>query len=113
MRMCLAQHGHRIILRARATVSFRRRVAIEFEVCRSGRTGGLIGSGTAGNGRFLAAFGTGQVLRGNSLPFGEEEAVSRYAETGVVVEASPTPALVMTKTQLLLQFAIIPFNPPP
>src|SRR5207245_9243583 len=45
------QHGHRTRLLARATVRRRRMVAIEFEMCRSGRIGGASGSVTVGNGK--------------------------------------------------------------
>src|SRR5215216_3453080 len=44
----VAQHGHRSRLRARATVSLRCMVAIEFGTCRSGRIGGAAGSITRG-----------------------------------------------------------------
>ena len=58
-RMCEAssdgarQHGHRLSVLARATVSFRRMVAIEFVTCRSGRSGGRVGSSTRGNDSLL------------------------------------------------------------
>src|SRR3954454_24904500 len=48
LRKCVAQHGHRSRLWARATVSLRRMVAIEFGTCRSGRIGGAAGSITGG-----------------------------------------------------------------
>src|SRR4051812_4815664 len=48
LRKWVAQHGHRSRLRARATVSLRRTVAIEFSTCRSGRIGGAAGSITRG-----------------------------------------------------------------
>src|SRR3954468_22524016 len=48
LRKWVAQHGHRSRLRARATVSLRRMVAIEFGTCRSGRIGGAAGSITGG-----------------------------------------------------------------
>src|SRR5688500_2788304 len=44
----VAQHGHRSRLWARATVSLRRMVAMEFGACRSGRIGGAAGSITCG-----------------------------------------------------------------
>src|SRR4051812_17161272 len=40
LRKWVAQHGHRSRLWARATVSLRRMVALEFGTCRSGRIGG-------------------------------------------------------------------------
>src|SRR3954471_19836363 len=47
-RKWVAQHGHLSRLWARATVSLRRMVAIEFGTCRSGRIGGAAGSITRG-----------------------------------------------------------------
>ena len=47
------QHGHRLSVLARATVSLRRMVAIEFVTCRSGRSGGRVGSSTRGNDSLL------------------------------------------------------------
>jgi hypothetical protein len=48
LRQWVAQHGHRSRLWARATVSLRRMVAIEFGTCRSGRIGGAAGSISGG-----------------------------------------------------------------
>src|SRR3954449_11005795 len=48
LRKWVAQHGHLSRLWARATVSLRRMVAIEFGTCRSGRIGGAAGSITRG-----------------------------------------------------------------
>src|SRR4051812_34525911 len=48
LRKWVAQHGHRSRLWARATVSLRRMVAMEFGTCRSGRIGGAAGSITGG-----------------------------------------------------------------
>ena len=48
-----AQHGHRGKFLTRARTSRRRMVAIEFGMCRSGRSGGASGSVTFGNGRRL------------------------------------------------------------
>ena len=45
------QQGHRSRLLARAAMRRRRRVAIEFGMCRSGRIGGVSGSVTIGKGR--------------------------------------------------------------
>src|SRR4051794_24947230 len=54
LRKWVAQHGHRSRLWARATVSLRRMVAMEFGTCRSGRIGGAAGSITGGKGNRLA-----------------------------------------------------------
>src|SRR4051794_30643316 len=45
------QQGHRARVVARATIKYRRMVAIEFATCRSGRTGGASGWAILGNGR--------------------------------------------------------------
>src|SRR4029077_8693880 len=47
------QHGHRGKLLTRARTSRRRMVAMEFGMCRSGRSGRTSGSVTFGNGRGL------------------------------------------------------------
>src|SRR6478752_273737 len=47
------QHGHRGKLLTRARTSRRRMVAMEFGMCRSGRSGRTSGSVTFGNGRRL------------------------------------------------------------
>src|SRR3954453_8664077 len=43
------QHGHRARVVARATIRYRRIVAIEFATCRSGRMGGASGWTILGN----------------------------------------------------------------
>src|SRR3954469_11539753 len=43
------QHGHRDRVVARATIRWRRIVAIELATCRSGRTGGASGFAILGN----------------------------------------------------------------
>ena len=43
------QHGHRARVVARATIRYRRIVAIELATCRSGRTGGASGWTILGN----------------------------------------------------------------
>src|ERR1700722_8645886 len=48
-----AQHGHRRKFLTRTRTSRRRMVAIEFGMCRSGRSGGASGSVTFGNARRL------------------------------------------------------------
>lgn len=59
IRVDLVQHGHRIKRRVSVTVSVLRSVAIDVEVCRSGRIGGFAGLRTAGNCRFFAVLGRG------------------------------------------------------
>src|SRR3954452_9170271 len=97
--MRVAQDGHRSRLRARATVSLLRRVAIEFSTCRSGRIGGASGSITWGkaNRRELRC---GPSRGGNLRPFGDQEAIGRHAQTGMVVEAAPAAALVVPRPEM-------------
>ena len=45
------QQGHRGKLATRASINRRRMVAMEFGMCRSGRSGGTSGSIMVGNGR--------------------------------------------------------------
>src|SRR3954466_8531350 len=82
--MRVAQHGHLSRLRARATVSLLRTVAIEFGTCRSGRIGGASGSITWGkaNRRELRC---GPSRGGNPHPFGDQEAIGCDAKRGVMV----------------------------
>src|SRR6202789_2804506 len=87
-------------------------VGMEVGTCRSGRIGGSAGSITVGKARRLAARGLSWSRGGNRLPEGDEESVGGDAETGVVVEASPTSAFIVAQSQLLLEFLIIPLNPP-
>src|SRR3546814_18321950 len=90
----------------------RRRVAIEFGMCRSGRIGGVSGFMTVGNGRFLEARGGTWSRGGNRLPFGDQESVGRDAQGRVVLEASPDAPLVMTEPAFRLQFLVLPPDAP-
>ena len=51
------QQGHRARVVARATIRYRRIVAIELATCRSGRTGGASGLAILGNFRRRALIG--------------------------------------------------------
>src|SRR3954469_18624920 len=110
--MRVAQHGHRSRLRARATVSLLRTVAIEFSTCRSGRIGGASGSITSGkaNRRELRC---GPSRGGNPRPFGDQEAIGGDAQTGMVVEAAPAAALVVPKPEFLLELLVVALDAPP
>src|SRR3954466_5009995 len=111
--MRVAQHGHRSRLRARATVSLLRTVAIEFSTCRSGRIGGASGSITSGkaNRRELRC---GPSRGGNPHPLGDQEAIGGDAKRGVMVEAAPAAALEVPKPQFLLELLlIVAFDAPP
>ena len=52
------------------------------------------------------------MLRGNCLPLGDQESVSRHAQRGVVVEATPPSAFEMSEPDLLFEFLIITLDPP-
>src|SRR4051794_18220092 len=108
--MRVAQHGHRSRLRARATVSLRRMVAIEFGTCRSGRIGGAAGSITCGKAKRPELRGGSR--GGNSHPFGDQEAIGGDAQTGMVVEAAPAAALVVPEPQLLLELLVVALDAP-
>src|SRR3954452_19399078 len=110
--MRVAQHGHRSRLRARATVSLLRTVAIEFGTCRSGRIGGAAGSITWGKAKRRELRG-GPSRGGNSHPFGDQEAIGRHAQTGMVVEAAPAAALVVPEPEFLLELLVVAFDAPP
>src|SRR3954464_15538870 len=110
--MRVAQHGHRSRLRARATVSLLRMVAIEFGTCRSGRIGGASGSITRGKGNRRELRG-GRRRGGKPGPFGDQEAIGGDAQTGMVVEAAPAAALVVPEPKLLLEVLVVAFDAPP
>src|SRR4029450_4603513 len=104
--MRVAQHGHRSRLRARATVSLLRTVAIEFGTCRSGRIGGAPGRITWGkpNRRELRR---GRSRGGNPRPCGDQEAIGCDAKRGVMVEAAPAAALEVPEPQFLLELLVV------
>src|SRR3954464_6153600 len=109
--MRVAQHGHRSRLRARATVSLLRTVAIEFSTCRSGRIGGASGSITCGKAKRRELRG-GPSRGGNSHPFGDQEAIGCDAKRRVMVEAAPAAALVVPEPQFLLELLVVAFDAP-
>ena len=53
-----------------------------------------------------------EILRGNRLPFGDQESVGRDAQRGVVVEATPTSAFEMPEPDLLFEILIIALDAP-
>src|SRR5215210_4421646 len=110
--MRVAQHGHRSRLRARATVSLLRTVAIEFSTCRSGRIGGASGSITWGKANRRELRG-GPSRGGNPPPFGDQEAIGCKAQAGMGVGAAPAAALVVPKPEFLLEVLIVALNAPP
>src|SRR5215210_8381661 len=50
---------------------------------------------------------------GNPRPFGNQEAIGRHAQTGVVVEAAPATPLVVPEPEFLLELLIVAFDAPP
>src|SRR3954451_18382740 len=110
--MRVAQHGHRSRLRARATVSLLRTVAIEFSTCRSGRIGGAAGSITCGKANRRKLRG-GPSRGGNPHPFGDQEAIGCDAKRGVMVEAAPAAALEVPEPEFLLELLVVAFDAPP
>src|SRR3954470_22801348 len=111
-----AQHGHRCRLWASATVSRRRTVAIEFGTCRSGRIGSAARSVTFGKARRFeapgATSGATWARGGKSRPLGDQKAISRDAQRGVMVEAAPAAALVVPEPDFLLEILVVPLDPP-
>src|SRR6476620_1684851 len=82
---------------------------MEFGMWRCDRSGRSSGSATGGNGRLRASPGAGRSCGGNRLLLGDQESVSCDAESCVMVKATP---LVVTETDLLLEFKIVALNPP-
>src|SRR3954463_3394597 len=107
------QHGHRARVVARATIRCRRIVAIELATCRSGRTGGASGWTILGNLRRRELIGGVAGSWGGNPPRpGDQEARSRDAQRGVMMEAAPAASLIVSKAEFLFQLLIIAFDPP-
>src|SRR3954466_11115153 len=111
-----AQHGHRCRLWASATVSRRRTVAIEFGTCRSGRIGSAARSVTFGKARRFEAPGATSGATGaggeKSRPLGDQKAISRDAQRGVMVEAAPAAAPAVPEPDFLLEILGLPLEAP-
>src|ERR1700683_4544007 len=103
------QHGQRKRFRARATVSCRRMVAIEFSMCRSGRIGGALGVGRLGEERRFAPPGA---RGGNRRSFADEETISGDAQGCVMMEAAPASPLEMGEAEFAFQFLVIALDAP-
>src|SRR5260370_33894543 len=69
--------------------------------------GGASGSITGGKLKSREPRGATRSRGGNRLPFGDQESVSRDAQRGVGVEASPTSPFEVSKPGLLFQLLII------
>ena len=52
------------------------------------------------------------VLRGELLPFRDQESISSVAQRGVVMKAAPTSSLIVTKPQFLLEVLVVALDPP-
>src|SRR3954468_7628019 len=93
------------------TPSRRRTVAIEFGTCRSGRIGSAARSVIFGKAR---RFEVRRHLlpRGKSRPLGDQEAIGRDAQRGVVTEATPAAALVVPEPEFLLELLAVALNAP-
>ena len=87
-------------------------VAIEFGMCRSGRSGGAPWPITFGNGRRLEQRGGTRSRGGNRFPLADQESVGCDAQRGVMVKASPSTALKMAEPDFLLEVLIIALDAP-
>src|SRR3982750_3955135 len=87
-----------------------RSVAIEWGLCRSGRTRRTAWAEfrrwLGGNESKMTGAGRG----GKTVPLGHQEPISCDAQRCVVVEAAPVPAFKVAQPQLLFQLLIIPFD---
>ena len=50
--------------------------------------------------------------RGDRRPAAEEKALGGDAERGVVMNAAPTAALIVSETEFLLEVLVVAFDPP-
>src|SRR6186713_1868037 len=66
----------------------------------------------AANRRVTQVLGRGSGLEGKKAPLANEEAISRDAQGGVMMEAAPTPPLKVVEAQFLLELLVVPFDPP-
>src|SRR5215218_11247045 len=66
----------------------------------------------AANWRVTQVLGRGSGLEGEKAPLANEEAVSRDAQGGVMVKATPAPPLKVVEAQFLLQLLVVSFDPP-
>ena len=48
-----------------------------------------------------------QILRGDRLPLGDEEAMASDAQGSVVVKVAPAATIIMPKAKLLLELTIV------
>src|ERR1700740_3701264 len=100
------QHGHRDSVETSAAFNRLRTVAIEFGTCRSGRKGGSPRAIGCGNGSFFEERGGRSFCGGSRLPLGDQESIGGNAQCCVMVEATPTSPLKVTKANLLFEFVV-------
>ena len=55
---------------------------------------------------------TGTGRGGKTVPLGYQEPISCDAECGVMMKSAPASPFIMTETQFLLQFLVVPLNNP-
>ena len=60
----------------------------------------------------LRAVAEGAACQGEKASLGDEEAIGRDAERGVVVKATPAAALVAAAPEFLLEFLIVTLDQP-
>ena len=65
-----------------------------------------------GEGQVFRASRRRRLLSGDASHVGDQESVSRDAERGVVMEAAPSSSFVMAESEFLLQFLVVPLDPP-
>ena len=87
----------------------RRRLAIEVGSWRCGLSRGAARSEV---GRRAEAFAAEAASGGKNAAFGDQEAVGRNAECGMMMEAAPGTALEVVESQLLLEFLEVALNAP-
>src|SRR5512134_4173497 len=110
--LVVRQQGHRGSRLVRVWIMRRRIEAIDVGLWRSGRTGSAARLIIFGYCRCFEALPTEPRVRGEKASLGDEEAIGRDAERGVVVKAPPAAALVVAEPEFLLEFLIVTLDPP-
>jgi len=87
-------------------------VAIEFGLCRSGRTRRPARAEVRRRPRGNESKMTGAGRGGKTVPLDHQEPISCDAQRGVMVEPAPVAAFKVPQAQLLFQLLVIPFDDP-
>src|ERR1700760_1766810 len=87
-------------------------LAIELGTCRSGRTGGPPRLEACGSRRCFDPPADKTLLRGETAALGDQKAVGCDAQAGMMMKPAPVAALVVAEAKLLLEFLVIPLDPP-